>query len=826
MADLFAASPYDRDFMARTMMAEDSSDDGMTGVGNVIANRVLAGRYGGSDPTSVVMAPNQFEPWSTRSTEMMNYDPQSPQYQKAMGIVNGIISGQIPDTTGGSTHFFAPDVMADRGQSSPKWAARGGGITIGDQMYFAPEGRVVRNQPKAAAGAGVPPTPSPDTSASPAGDPDGEALLNQFLGKAPTLSSAPAGTSQAAAAPADVADPEGEALLKQFVTPAAPSPSAAPKIAFVDPNNPIPLKPISALDSAAAPAAAPGPLANAAGDSTVSSIAKNVATGAIKGAADVPGFAGNIGNLADYLVARGDHLFTGTPTDQTMASLQAARQPAPGDSFLHRLVKMTDPRNLLPSGQDISNPVLAQTGQYVPTTLAGRALQAGVETAAGSLAPGALGSRAVNMLSGQTLAGAGAVGAMGQYASDATGDPLAGLAAAAVPGAVLGAGTGLANRLLGTVEPETARLAQMARDQYGIPVNAGQISDSPSVRFAASASGKMPFSGAGNAAADQQTAFNRAVSNTFGQPADKITPDVMAAAKDRIGQSMSDVAAQTTIKADPQFASDLTNTFRDAQSVLPDTEIKPLRAQLSNVLSTIDPQTGIMSGESYQALTRKGAPLDRAMNSGDPNVKFYAGQIRDAIDDAMQRSASPELVTQLSQARSQYKNMKTIEDLVEKSPTGDISPDLLMGATRQSFGNIAYGGGGQLGDLSRIGKKFLKEPPSSGTAERNSFYNLLTKIGGTAAGLAGAGGAYASSLPLDAQLASGAAIPASMVLNRLTGGYLRSPSVTQGLIDRSLGTPSGPGLPQQVNQLMLAPYLGHAGASIRVPPRKTSPQAP
>ena len=55
--------------------------------------------------------------------------------------------------------------------------------------------------------------------------------------------------------------------------------------------------------------------------------------------------------------------------------------------------------------------------------------------------------------------------------------------------------------------------------------------------------------------------------------------------------------------------------------------------------------------------------------------------------------------------------MKTIEPLVAKSPTGDISPALLMSQVNKSYGGMAYNGGGDMGDLARIGQKFLKEPP-------------------------------------------------------------------------------------------------------------------
>src|SRR6202023_3543800 len=91
------------------------------------------------------------------------------------------------------------------------------------------------------------------------------------------------------------------------------------------------------------------------------------------------------------------------------------------------------------------------------------------------------------------------------------------------------------NRLLGTVDPHTALLAQTARNNFGIPVGAGEISSNPTVRFANSVINKLPGSGGSAAREAGQTAFNRSVAETFGENAERITPQVMARARDRIG---------------------------------------------------------------------------------------------------------------------------------------------------------------------------------------------------------------------------------------------------------------------------------------------------
>lgn len=397
---------------------------------------------------------------------------------------------------------------------------------------------------------------------------------------------------------------------------------------------------------------------------------------------------------------------------------------------------------------------------------------------------------------------------------------------AAVGGVVGGAlpvayasGKKVVNSLLGSdVDPHVAQLAKMAIDQYSIPVRGGQISSSPFVGYADSQLSKVPFTGYAAKNEAQHAAFTRAVSKTFGEDADAITQPVMQQAKARIGNMFEQVAANTNIKADPQLGQALQGVFTEAHQVLPEGEVKPIVNQLENIRNSIDPQTGEISGKTYQALTRKGAPLDRAASSNNPNIRHYAGAIRSALDDALQRSASPADVDLIRTARTQWKNMRTIEDLAEKAgPSGRISPAALLNQVRKSYSNYAYTGAGDLGNLANIGQQFLKEPPSSGTAERLTFVDLLKSLGamGGAAlgatephlGAAAAGGA--------AGLVGGANILGRVLdsgpyRNHLINSGLRnaghiSPSATNALIEKLLPYAVAPAVLQGAGNRLLGP---------------------
>lgn len=352
-------------------------------------------------------------------------------------------------------------------------------------------------------------------------------------------------------------------------------------------------------------------------------------------------------------------------------------------------------------------------------------------------------------------------------------------------GGAIGAGAPLVGNALGTVgtklfgssDGAVNALAAKA-EAMGIPIRFSQTSESPFVQKMSQMAGRLPGSGMGELHAEQQGAFNRAVAKTFGEDADRITPDVMANAKKRIGGDFDTVAKNSTIKFDTPLANDVGAILHEAGSTLTDSENAILHKQVGNILDKVT-GAGEIEGPTYQALTRKGAPLERAMNSSDPNVRHYAGRIKEALDDALERHAPPDMVERLKNARGQYKAMKTVEDLVEKSPTGDISPALLMNPVRQSYGNMAYGGGGHLADLARIGQRFMRQPPDSGTPLGTAALNLLLGAGG--AGVAG----YSTGYDPISMLKGAALLPATALAARGATTLLNRPEAVGNLLQRA-----------------------------------------
>lgn len=136
-------SPKDRDLIIRTILGEAAQEgpQGQAAVAHVILNRAAAGSFG-KTPTDVVLAPNQFEPWTTRAKELMAIKPDSPAYRETSDIVDMVSGGEVPDPTGGATHFLNPDIVRQRrGGSLPAWASRPV-AKIGGHEFYAPSGRI------------------------------------------------------------------------------------------------------------------------------------------------------------------------------------------------------------------------------------------------------------------------------------------------------------------------------------------------------------------------------------------------------------------------------------------------------------------------------------------------------------------------------------------------------------------------------------------------------------------------------------------------------------------------------------------------------------
>lgn len=467
----------------------------------------------------------------------------------------------------------------------------------------------------------------------------------------------------------------------------------------------------------------------------------------------------------------------------------------PGVSDFMGKIKGLDGKEQYPEPAAARERIYGSTGltEYVPETYGGRLGQAALNAAPMALLSG--GAGALRAVPG-AMAGGATSEAAGEWAAEHGWSPAAQFfarLAGGVPGQAVGNVAAktpvkpLWQRIQG---PEKSQLAQMATETYGIPLGVGNTTDNRFVRGLYSESGKMPMSGAAGFREKQLDSWTRGVTQSFGEDSPRITPDVINSARTRLGNEFDTIAGRTNITADPQIATDLRAVIRSMPYAgLAEGERSAIRALTQNLVDQFDPRTGQISGDAYQRLTRQGAPFHTALNSAAPNVREFAGQIKTALDDALQRSARPEDVAALQNARAQWKALMTVEPLtiradahgVATPSTGIISPAALRSAVNSSYKRVAQAAPGEipLHDLARIGQHFLKDSiPDSGTPMREAARHTIAGPA-TAAMTAMMAGDHMLGMPMAASAALGAGVLAS---GAATNWMLRNPDALRRML--------------------------------------------
>ena len=136
-------APDALDLMTRTLLGEaDQTPEGWQAVANIIKNRVNSRAWGANTKVGpVINADKQFSVWNKGNPKMealaakVRAIPTSdPNYQRAATVLQQVFADQLPDNTGGATHYYAPRQMPN-GQAPP-WALGEQGRMIGSQIFY------------------------------------------------------------------------------------------------------------------------------------------------------------------------------------------------------------------------------------------------------------------------------------------------------------------------------------------------------------------------------------------------------------------------------------------------------------------------------------------------------------------------------------------------------------------------------------------------------------------------------------------------------------------------------------------------------------------
>lgn len=353
-------------------------------------------------------------------------------------------------------------------------------------------------------------------------------------------------------------------------------------------------------------------------------------------------------------------------------------------------------------------------------------------------------------------------------------------------GAVLGAGGQAVAKGIGAVvrgpqnalTPAEQALAAKAPG-FGIDLTPGQQTGNKFLRTVESQLERSPSTSSAATKANQAQGeqFTRALTKTFGEDSPILDEATMKAAKTRLGQNYDNIFQGERIKLDGEdLIAKLAKANEDAYKYLTPADAKIVQNRTIDLIGKVG-DDGAVDGLAYQKWRS-------SANAANGDVNFYLKQVKGAVDEAASNSLSPEKMQLFSKTQQQYKNMKTAKPLAEKSVNGMASPALLLERVRASYPNMAFGEGGDIADLARVGKAFVRDPvPDSGTSQRMLVQGLMS--GGMG------GGAYAATGdPQTALKAAGGAYAAQFLGPKMVQGLMQNPAfkkyLTGGLLSGAI----------------------------------------
>lgn len=748
-------TPDDRDMLIRTVIghAEDEPADAQAAVAHALINR--AGGQGG-DLTGTVMARGQGV-WTKRAKELNRIDPASDRYKGVAGVVDDVIEGRRLDPTGGATHFTnETDRHRPRG-GSLRDGASGSGLRIGDHTFYKPEEGGAQG---AISGA------LKDEARAPGARAAAMPFDGDFIERESRRYGQPA-PKAAAKQDEDFIDRESRRWGEQPAKPAAATVAAKPQSAEISQSSGLPQATLDLLKGSQGH--------GEDGQDSWGDTAGQIGAGAVRGVGDVADtLAQGIGLAGDKGAALLSRL--GVISPESAKSVSSWREG------VNRRVTEGNA-----AWDEASQGRLAPEISRVGGQLAGTAplLAAG----GGALAAATRGAPLVGSIAARPVLAAGVRGVAG-------GAGAAGLTSASSDqpigeqvmeggkwGGIFGTGGKLLGKAFGgggRLDKGTADLAAAATDKFKIPIRADQLSANPMVRFMGSVAQRMPYTGLGEHVAEQQGALNRAVGAEMGKAADKITPEHIDTVLSDLGKEYeANNKAMGLLNIDRNLISGVRSVRDEARMNLEPANAKIIDKHIQNIASKIDIATGTMKPEQYQYLLRHEGSLDNLINQGG-KVGPYAKRLKGQLENLFERN-DPALAAERKQIDYKYWVAKAVEPLALESTTGNISPAKLLQAADKSKTD--------LGQLGRISKQFIQEPPSSGSSER---WATMMAAGKLAAGVAGVGGTLGAAHYFDPEhfQQDAVGLAALLAAGRTGGAVLKSPKLAKALIRAGQGPPN------------------------------------
>lgn len=378
---------------------------------------------------------------------------------------------------------------------------------------------------------------------------------------------------------------------------------------------------------------------------------------------------------------------------------------------------------------------------------------------------------------------------------------IGGVVGAALPLAVSGATNAVRRAVTPfTVNAERQALVDTLANE-GVNVTAGQATGSNGLRYAES---EIGGDAARNIYDRQGEQFTGAALRRVGVNANRATPDVIDQAFTQNSNQFNTAANANTLVPDRQLQQDFVGNWREYMQLTPPSQRAPIVANTMRNINDALVNGGTLDGATYQALRSRLARAARG--TADPQLGRALNGMRDALDDAMERSIAannPGDLGMFQDARNTYRNLLVAERAStaagENAAQGIISPSQLRNATISAQGRRNYArGNGDFAELARAGEGVMKPMPNSGTAGRLNAQNLGTGFLSALGGIAGTGATGSMGAGIAGAVA-GAAIPrvvGRMMMSDAGQAYLRNQ-----LMSGNLNPQTRAAIVQAINQI-------------------------
>lgn len=295
--------------------------------------------------------------------------------------------------------------------------------------------------------------------------------------------------------------------------------------------------------------------------------------------------------------------------------------------------------------------------------------------------------------------------------------------------AALGAATPLAGAALSKIpKPNVSQavkdLAATAKNKFGIDLSIDQIAPSKVRDTVQKISQNIPGSGVDAFQEKQTTQWMRGVAKTLGEDADNLAPEVIQKYLKRAGTDFESALANKTITFEQKDINALADVAAMAKRKVSTGLADVVQNNVDDVLDNLS-KFSVKNGGRRDVPGEKLASLRSQLLADLPSIEGGARQqvakIIDKIDEVVDRALSPAEVKKLANARLQWRNFRTLEPLLEKSPDGMINPTQLMqkvASSKYIKASRKKVGEDDLVDLARIGKQFLPKKGGSDTAQK------------------------------------------------------------------------------------------------------------